>query len=251
MRSFSRAARTYDESSTVQTASAERLAVLLAGRVARINRLLDVGCGTGCAARRVGERVAVGMVVGVDVTEAMLRRVRLCGPGGVRMVADAETLPIASGAVDGAVANFVFQWIERPQAALNELARVLTPRAFLGLSVMGTGSLSELQRAIREALGPARSARYYEADEFVQMLEAARFSVLSTERTDFEVSYDSLDEMLKSLKAMGALVPAPAGGAGLGGRERLRRLNETIGPGRPIGTRYVVHYFLAQSSPGV
>jgi len=248
VRSFSRAAGTYDGSSTVQAASAERLAELVATRTARIDRLLDVGCGTGRAARCLGERVGVGTVVGVDVAERMLRHARLGGFKALNVVADAEALPIASGAVDVAVANFVFQWIQRPLAAARELARVLAPTGCLAVSVMGAGTLAQLRGAIRKVLGPVRSARFYGAGEFARVLESARFSVTAVERADFDVSYDSLEEMLARLKAAGALVPAAD--AGLGGRERLRRLNEAIGDRRPIRTRYVVHYFLAQPARG-
>jgi len=246
-RSFSRAAHTYDGSSAVQAASASLLADLVTKWFRKpVRRLLDVGCGTGYAARAVQERVCVDCVIAVDVAEPMLHHARLSGLEGLSVVADAELLPVADKSIDGAIVNFVIQWLENPRPALKEIARVLAPGGFLGLAIMGVGSLEQLTRAVQKTFKSVWAAQYYEQDEFAQMLSEAGFTVKDVAREEFGIDYDSLEEMLRRLKAIGAIVPAGDTGSGLSGRENLRRLGAALGDIRPIRTSYVVHYFLAQ-----
>ena len=107
-------------------------------------RLLDVGCGTGVianqAARRIGPK---GRVVGLDISEGMLARakaeaIRRGVQAWVRyQVGDAETLPFVDGSFDCAMCLFTFMHLSRPQHAINDLYRVLSPG---GRAVIGVGS---------------------------------------------------------------------------------------------------------------
>jgi ubiquinone/menaquinone biosynthesis C-methylase UbiE len=69
------------------------------------SRVLDVGTGTGAAARLVAERFPGAEVVGVDLAPAMVEEARRVLPrelaGRVRFeVADASELPVEAGAFD-------------------------------------------------------------------------------------------------------------------------------------------------------
>ena len=101
--------------------------------------VLDLGCGAGLdsliAARRVGN---TGRVVGVDFSQLMLDRAR-CGAQAacVRnlalVLADGERLPLASGSIEVALVNGIFNLNPAREAIFAELARVLRP----GGSVFG------------------------------------------------------------------------------------------------------------------
>jgi len=94
--------------------------------------ILDVASGTaGVAislARRSGARV-----VGVDLTENMLRRgqsnVAAAGlDGRIRLVAGrAEQLPFPDASFDGLTFTYLLRYVEDPAATLAELARVVKP----------------------------------------------------------------------------------------------------------------------------
>ncbi|EMA66870.1 methyltransferase type 11 [Halorubrum aidingense JCM 13560] len=135
----------------------------------------DLGSGTGFYTDDVAPHV--GTVYGVDVQAEMHDFYREKGvPENVELVAsDVADLPFADGELDGAFSTMTFHEFASP-AAVAELARVFAPGARLVIfdwSAAGDG-----------AHGPPADERY-DADEAVEMLEAAGFEVRSAaERTE-------------------------------------------------------------------
>ena len=119
----------------VRRGSAERLAPLEAA-VAAIDvaprRILDLGTGTGIAARKVAERYPDAEVVGVDIAPAMVDEARRKLPPELRTrlrfeVADASRLPFAAGSFElVTLANMI--------PFFHELARVVAPGGSLVFS---------------------------------------------------------------------------------------------------------------------
>jgi SAM-dependent methyltransferase len=94
-------------------------------------RCLDLGCGTGVA---IPELVRLGWtVVGVDVSEEMLRRARTYGAELHRASGDA--LPFEEASFDAAVSIWTHTDVDDFSAILEEAARVLragAPFAYIG-----------------------------------------------------------------------------------------------------------------------
>lgn len=90
-------------------------------------RVLDVGTGTGRAAREVAVRGA--SVVGVDIAQELLAAAREhTSPQGIEFqVGDAEALPHDDASFDAAVSTFGVMFSVEPQTAATEVARVLKP----------------------------------------------------------------------------------------------------------------------------
>jgi ubiquinone/menaquinone biosynthesis C-methylase UbiE len=94
--------------------------------------ILDVASGTAGVALQLAER-SRAQVVGVDLTEEMLRqgrrRVAAAGMGDrVKLVAGrAERLPFPDGHFDALTFTYLLRYVQDPQATLAELARVLKP----------------------------------------------------------------------------------------------------------------------------
>jgi demethylmenaquinone methyltransferase / 2-methoxy-6-polyprenyl-1,4-benzoquinol methylase len=94
--------------------------------------VLDVASGTAGVALQLASRGAA-KVVGVDLTEAMLRegrrRVAAAGRDGmVRLVAGkAEQLPFPDASFDALTFTYLLRYVRDPQATLAELTRVLKP----------------------------------------------------------------------------------------------------------------------------
>ena len=97
-------------------------------------RVLDVATGTAGVALQLADRTP-GRVVGVDLTEAMLRQGRenvARGRAGsrVQLVAGrAEQLPFPDDAFDALTFTYLLRYVADPAATLVELARVLKPGA--------------------------------------------------------------------------------------------------------------------------
>ena len=95
-----------------------------------VDRLLDIGTGTGRVLELLAPRVRQG--IGIDASKAMLAlaRARLARAGlshcSVRL-ADMYHLPVPDASVDVAVLQMVLHHAEQPERVIGEAARVLRP----------------------------------------------------------------------------------------------------------------------------
>ncbi len=99
-------------------------------------RVLDAGCGTGRALPPL--RAAVGpsgVVLGADLTPAMLREAARAGRDGdgVLLLADVTALPLRSSSLDAVFAAGLIAHLPDPAGNLRELARVVRPGGVLAL----------------------------------------------------------------------------------------------------------------------
>jgi ubiquinone/menaquinone biosynthesis C-methylase UbiE len=96
------------------------------------DQILDVGCGTGEAARELAVLVGNGgRVVGLDRSETMIREARRRAQG-LRLpitfqLGDARQLHFANDCFDGCRAGGVFMHLDNPERALVEMCRVTRP----------------------------------------------------------------------------------------------------------------------------
>lgn len=97
--------------------------------LARAERVLDVGCGTGVVALDIAESTR-GHVVGIDIDEAKLeeaRRLLEVVPNLELKVADVQDLPFPDDSFDLVTLNIVLVYVPDKQRALLEMARVVRP----------------------------------------------------------------------------------------------------------------------------
>ncbi|MGW4372342.1 class I SAM-dependent methyltransferase [Streptomyces albidoflavus] len=98
--------------------------------------VLDAGCGTGRALPALRAAVgAAGKVLGADLTEAMLAEAVRAGrrEAGALLLADAERLPLRTGALDAVFAAGMVSHLADPVAGVREWARVVRPGGTLAL----------------------------------------------------------------------------------------------------------------------
>ncbi|MFF9206424.1 class I SAM-dependent methyltransferase [Streptomyces sp. NPDC014986] len=100
------------------------------------NRVLDAGCGTGRALPPL--RAAVGpsgVVVGADLTPAMLREAARAGRDrdGALLLTDVAALPLRSASLDAVFAAGLIAHLPDPAGNLREIARVVRPGGVLAL----------------------------------------------------------------------------------------------------------------------
>jgi ubiquinone/menaquinone biosynthesis C-methylase UbiE len=94
------------------------------------DRVLDLGCGTGWASRRMARMVPQGEVVGIDVADEMLRRAEQASSDfkNVRYVwGSAEQIPGPENAFDKVLSVESFYYYANQGKALDELRRVMAP----------------------------------------------------------------------------------------------------------------------------
>lgn len=131
--------------------------------------VVDVGCGTGSALRRLAPRVPEGRLIGVDPTARMLEIAAERAeddPNGHRielLEGPAERLPLADAMADVVLALDVIDHFEDPAAGLREIRRVMRPGGHL--VVVKDGGLPGGAEARRRFLGALEQAGLGVTDE--------------------------------------------------------------------------------------
>jgi ubiquinone/menaquinone biosynthesis C-methylase UbiE len=96
--------------------------------------ILDIGCGDGTAAATSATALAGHTIVGVDWSQDALRRAATRLTYTVRGELGGTGLPFATGSADAVLFSEVIEHLVDPDAALDELRRVLRPGGHLMLS---------------------------------------------------------------------------------------------------------------------
>lgn len=107
----------------------------------------DLGCGTGHMLERLLQKAE--HVIGVDGSPRMLEMARqrfASSPGKVSLrIGELDHLPLADGEADLVTLSMVLHHLERPEAALREISRVLKPGGQLLLADFAKHSQEELR----------------------------------------------------------------------------------------------------------
>ncbi|MBI3895461.1 MAG: methyltransferase domain-containing protein [Acidobacteria bacterium] len=94
------------------------------------DRILEVGCGEGWAARLLAPLVPEGSVVGLDVSDEMIRKARAQSAEFENLLflwADAEEIPWQEKFFTHSLYIETLYYFENPEKALREIYRVLAP----------------------------------------------------------------------------------------------------------------------------
>lgn len=114
-------------------------------------RVLEVGCGPGELAQRIGAELGAD-VVAVDISSRMVELARSRGVEAI--VGDVQDLPFENASFDCAVAAWMLYHVPDLDRGLAELARVLRPG---GRLVAVTNRLDHLKE-LRELIGKPRTS---------------------------------------------------------------------------------------------
>jgi SAM-dependent methyltransferase len=113
--------------------------------------LADIGCGPAPAASIAVAEAEGTPVIGIDIGEGLVRLARqVATQAGVRfhgVVADAEALPLRTGALAGLVCDDTIEHLPDDRAAAGELARVLQPG---GRAVIATPNRRRLDIVVHQ-----------------------------------------------------------------------------------------------------
>lgn len=228
-RNFARAAAGYDTVAVLQREIASRMLERLDYVKVEPGCVVDLGCGTGASLAALGERYPRARIVGVDVSEAMLRignrqhsRLRwmmpfLRGPKGASLLAaDAQALPLKSGAAGLVWSNLMLHWLADPLAGFREMHRVLEVNGLLMFSTFGPDTLKELRSCFAD--GYEHTLRFVDMHDYGDMLLECGFAdpVMDVER--LTMTYPSLDTLFAELRQNGSTCAMVERRRGLMGR---------------------------------
>lgn len=235
-RSFDAAAPTYDEHAFLQREIADRLFERLEYIKLSPRRMVDLGCGTGYASRKLQARFPPAALMSIDLAPAMLRTARehASGPAALKrwlrrqpgaryLCADIESLPLADDSVELALSNLALQWCD-PQRVAREAARVIRPQGLFMFTTFGPDTLKELRAAFRSLDDRPHVNQFVDMHDIGDMLVEAGFADPVMDQETVTLTYSDLKPLLRELKGIGAHNVLPGRPAGLMGRRRWQQL---------------------------
>jgi ubiquinone/menaquinone biosynthesis C-methylase UbiE len=178
------------------------------------DRVLDLGCGTGWASRRLAHLAQWGEVVGLDVADEMLSRAELASLGikNVRYIwGSAERIPAEDGYFQKVLSVESFYYYADQGKALDELRRVLAPggRLFILINLYKDNHYS--LRWITDLKVPVQALSEAEYIDLLkqhgfQSVEARRIPDRSPTPQEYSGKWFKNAEELRDFKRVGALL---------------------------------------------
>ncbi len=224
---FDRASASYESAARLQARVAAELLARLSGFAFEPRVVLDLGAGTGRAARELKRRYPRAQVLALDLSLGMLREARRhqrLWRRFARLCADAQRLPLATASVDLVFSNLMLQWCQPLDPALSEVRRVLRPDGFFAFSTFGPLTLQELRQAWSAADSDSHVNHFIDVHDIGEALVRAGLSepVLDVDR--HEIAYPDVRTLMQDLKAIGAHNVTAGRPRTLLGRARLGRM---------------------------
>lgn len=225
-RQFSRAASSYDSAAKVQQ---QVLHKLLQPQAHISGHWLDIGCGTGAALPMLNE-LGADDLTGIDLSSGMLEEARhLCKQKQISSTlieADADSISLPDHCADGVISSLMLQWSEDTQATLAEWLRLLKPGGQLLVATLLPGTHREIKQAWQAIDQRPHVNEFLPQETLLGHLNSLGFQNVFSRTDTLRPEYDSLTELLRYLKQIGATNVNPGRRDGLGGREALRQLAE-------------------------
>jgi ubiquinone/menaquinone biosynthesis C-methylase UbiE len=198
------------------------------------DRLLDVACGTGIVARLAKERLGEsGVVVGVDLSPAMLAVARRVGAGIDWREGDAGALPLRQGErFDVVVCQQGLQFFPDRAAAAREMRRALVEGGRLAVSTWRPDEEvpvgKELRHVAERHVGPISDRRHSfgEAAPLEALLRGAGFHEVRSKTLSRTIRFEDGSVFIR-LNAM-ALVGMSNGSKDMGEDARERAVKAIL-----------------------
>lgn len=202
---FNKAAKTYAGSAVLAKAVAEELVDRLQYMKVSPRTILEVGSGAGFVAQALAKtRLAKAYTIHLDFAIDLLRQATL-NKKTVHVCADTYKLPFKTHSMDVLLSNLCLPFVDDIYAVLDEWQRVLKPGGLCLFTTLGSDTLKELKQAF------AAVSQYSHVHTFLDMhnvgdaLLATKFAEPVMDVDVVTMHYNSVDELLVSLKNQGVL----------------------------------------------
>lgn len=250
---FSRAARHYDEAASVQQQAVDTLLDLLQDQQLPLEgSWADIGCGTGYAFASL-LHLGASRIHGIDLASGMLQTAAERQLTPVNLIrADADHLPLADNSQSGIFSSLMLQWSEDTHSTLAEWARTLKPGGTLAIATLLPGTHRELQKAWRQIDNYRHVNSFTSQHELTRSLFDCGLVITRLYQQQIQPCYADINELLHTLKAIGATNVNAGRRPGLVGRALIRALDAAYPRNRDgqLPLSYEVCWVLATKQPG-
>ncbi|TCP66505.1 malonyl-ACP O-methyltransferase BioC [Baia soyae] len=212
-KNFNKAAHTYDEYSQVQQKMAHHLIQTLHQKNEYVDRILEIGCGTGYFTQLLAETYPDARITAIDLAENMIQKAQeQMEERNVEFVlADAEELSeFSSESYDLIVSNAAVHWLQRPGCFLSGIMRLLKPGGSYLSTALGPDTFLELRSSfqyVEKKLGVQPTEHLVpltSMEDWAVRLEESGFQGTEIEDHWLRQVYTDCRELLQSIKATGA-----------------------------------------------
>lgn len=209
-RSFSMAAKTYDQHAFLQQEIGNRLLGRLDLIKEKPQTILDVGAGTGFLTRALQLKLPNSQVFGIDIALGMTHFAKskqswhFWKNNPHYLCADAENLPFANASMDLIFSNFTLQWCTDINRVFAEFKRILKPDGMIFFSTLGPQTLYELKKSFAAADNKTHVNEFIDMHDIGDSLLNARFGDPVIDMEMITISYANVKMLLQDLKGTGA-----------------------------------------------
>lgn len=204
---FNRAAKSYDNAAILQQEVQNRLIDRLQYMRHQPESVIDVGCGTGKALRRLQKAYPRARMHAVDLASQMLARAssefRMLSKKRL-VVADMEQLPFAARSFDLVYSSLALPWCNDLKATLHEFVRVSRPGALLLFSSYGPATLRELVVSWEALDVHPHVHRFVDMHDVGDAMMAAGFTQPVVDAETIRVEYPLFRKLLDDLHGAGS-----------------------------------------------
>ena len=222
--SFSKAAAHYDQSAILQRYLGYQLLDELPSSLHDNSVVLDLGCGTGYFLNLLNMQYPSASVIGLDLSEGMLQHVKQQLHENSLVLGDAEQLPIKDNSVDIIFSNLTLQWCHQFSHVLAEVYRILKPQGTFLFTTLCDGSLFELKRSWQSVDDDIHVNHFLSSEIYQQLIGDSAFVVKQLKQVAEVTYHQTVYDIMKSLKGIGAKNMNPTMSKGLTGYKKLNRV---------------------------
>jgi malonyl-CoA O-methyltransferase len=248
-KSFDKAANTYNDAAILQLDTAKQLLSRLDYINIQPKTILDIGCGTGFVTQGLKKQYPKAKIISLDLSLAMLKKLSSLNDGWFKksktVCADAENLPFKDEQFDLVISSLTFQWCQNTQGLFSGIQRCLKKEGLLLFSSFGTDTLKELSAAWSQADQKVHVNQFEDMHNIGDALINMGFHLPVMDAERIVHYYDSVTDLMKELKAIGAHNVNAGRKKGLTGRQGVDAMKanyEALRTEHGIPTTYEVIY---------
>lgn len=216
-RKFSRAAATYDQHAHIQKETAGMLAAMLTAErpEIRVEKILEIGCGTGNYTRHLADIFPQAQIVALDFSEEMINNaaLKLANCQRIKFVCEDAEHYLARPRLEKDIffdlitSNATLQWFTDLGQSLDHISKFLRPGGVLLCSFFGPRTLEELSQGLSCLFDKTvdLAATDFPAKEKIRHKAAAFFPSVVIKEKFIEKRYSSLKELLYQIKKTGTV----------------------------------------------
>jgi len=226
-RSFSDAAKVYEQHAVLQREIALRLVEKLDYIRCEPKVIIDAGSGTGYCTRALSKKFPKARITGIDLAEGMVAFSKTKKPWLSKqkyIQSDMLELPFEDNSVDFIFSNLALQWITDMGVCFQEWQRVLKPGGLLLFSTFGPDTLKELKSSWAQADEGVHVNQFTDLHDVGDALVGAHLADPVMDAEIITTTYRDVKQLMYELKAIGAHNVDAERPKGLTGKGTLKKM---------------------------